>query len=114
MAGQLSSLLLFFLLSLTFQLLTGSYAASDGDRKAYIVYMGDLPTNGFSVTSVHNSILQQVIGSNNPNAVLLIMLLGFVSSDASDSLLHSYKRSFNGFVAKLSEKEAEILRSLET
>ncbi|KAK6933099.1 Peptidase S8 propeptide/proteinase inhibitor I9 [Dillenia turbinata] len=55
--------------------------------------MGDLPKGEFSASSVHTSILQQVIGSH-----------------ASDSLLHSYKRSFNGFVAKLTKKEAELLK----
>lgn len=31
------------------------------------------------------------------------------ASSAKDSLVHSYGRSFNGFAAKLTEEEAEII-----
>nr|GEY35981.1 cucumisin-like [Tanacetum cinerariifolium] len=58
------------------------------NSKTYIVYMGDLPKSGNLVASIHTNMLQTVIGSRT-----------------SKSLLRSYKRSFNGFVAKLTEDE---------
>ncbi|XP_027155311.1 cucumisin-like [Coffea eugenioides] len=63
----------------------------------YIVYMGDRPQGDFSVSSRHSSMLQEAVGSKR----------------ASDSLLYSYKRSFNGFVAKLTEEEKERLASMD-
>ncbi|RVW97518.1 Cucumisin [Vitis vinifera] len=54
---------------------------------------GDLPKGQVSVSSLHANILRQVTGS------------------ASEYLLHSYKRSFNGFVAKLTEEESKKLSS---
>nr|XP_017240801.1 PREDICTED: cucumisin-like [Daucus carota subsp. sativus] len=60
--------------------------------------MGDLPkARGFSATASHTNILRQVVGSRR----------------ASQSLLHSYKRSFNGFVAKLTEEERNRLSTME-
>ncbi|KAL8093530.1 hypothetical protein AgCh_035415 [Apium graveolens] len=56
--------------------------------------MGDLPkARSFSATAFHTNMLQKVVGS----------------SRASKSLVHSYKRSFNGFVAKLTEEERNRL-----
>ncbi|XP_031274042.1 cucumisin-like [Pistacia vera] len=62
----------------------------------YIVYMGDRPKGEFSASSVHTSILQQVIGSG-----------------AEEHLLYSYHRSFNGFVAKLTQEEVQRLKGME-
>ncbi|KAL3523906.1 hypothetical protein ACH5RR_016740 [Cinchona calisaya] len=59
--------------------------------------MGDLPKGDFSLTALHSSMLQKVVGSNR----------------ASDSLVYSYTRSFNGFVAKLTEVEKERIASME-
>ncbi|KAG8380759.1 hypothetical protein BUALT_Bualt06G0049400 [Buddleja alternifolia] len=59
--------------------------------------MGDRPTGEFSATAQHMSILQATLGSKR----------------ASESWLHSYKRSFNGFVAKLTEEEKNKIASLE-
>ena len=42
---------------------------------------------------------------------LLLLTNDQCSKRASDSLLYSYKRSFNGFVAKLTEEEKERLAS---
>ncbi|KAL6327040.1 hypothetical protein AAG906_013524 [Vitis piasezkii] len=61
----------------------------------YIVYMGDLPKGQVSVSSLHANMLRQVTGS------------------ASEYLLYSYKRSFNGFVAKLTEEESKKLSSMD-
>ncbi|KAL6311901.1 hypothetical protein AAG906_011010 [Vitis piasezkii] len=54
----------------------------------YIVYMGAKPAGDFSASAIHIDMLQQVFGSR-----------------ASNSLVRSYKRSFNGFVAKLTEEK---------
>ncbi|KAL7612150.1 cucumisin [Lactuca sativa] len=102
-----SPLWLLFLLTVTYSLIFSyTQAADSNDLKAflsfknttYIVYMGDLPKTktDFSVAAVHSNMLQQVIGSR-----------------ASKSLLHSYKRSFNGFVAKLTEDEKNQLAQME-
>ncbi|KAK8491083.1 hypothetical protein V6N11_047126 [Hibiscus sabdariffa] len=60
--------------------------------KVYIVYMGDRPNGEFSAEKLHSNILEQALGSGG-----------------SSSLLHSYHRSFNGFVAKLTEDDAKKL-----
>ncbi|PON36942.1 Subtilase [Parasponia andersonii] len=71
--------------------------ASGEDRKAYIVYMGAIPDKVYSPTSHHFRILQSVIKG----------------SSVSNSFVRSYKRSFNGFVAKLTDKERQRLASLK-
>lgn len=58
--------------------------------------MGDLPEDEISAKSLHMSMVNEVIGS-----------------DASQYLLHSYKKSFNGFLAKLTEDEAQKLEEME-
>ncbi|KAJ6311826.1 hypothetical protein OIU77_013555 [Salix suchowensis] len=75
-----------------------SSTVSQDDRKSYIVYMGDRPKSEFSTSSLHLSMLQEVIGSNF----------------SSNSLLHSFKRTFNGFVVKLSEGEVEKLAAMSS
>ncbi|KAL4576317.1 hypothetical protein LXL04_012409 [Taraxacum kok-saghyz] len=93
-----SPLTLLFLLTVTHSLIFSNTLGADTDLKTYIVYMGDLPKTktDFSVEAAHSNILQQVIGSR-----------------ASTSLLRSYKRSFNGFVAKLTEEEKNQLAQME-
>ncbi|XP_063945512.1 cucumisin-like isoform X1 [Daucus carota subsp. sativus] len=98
MASHIHSLLWLLVISFTYTMLIGCSGASDDDQKVYVVYMGDLPkARGFSATASHTNILRQVVGS----------------SRASQSLLHSYKRSFNGFVAKLTEEERNRLSTME-
>ncbi|XP_022857282.1 cucumisin-like [Olea europaea var. sylvestris] len=64
--------------------------------QVYIVYMGDLPSKSdFSATSMHMSMLQSVMDRL-----------------ASKSWLRSYHKSFNGFVAKLTEEEKEKIASM--
>ncbi|KAL6327029.1 hypothetical protein AAG906_013507 [Vitis piasezkii] len=64
----------------------------------YIVYMGDLPKGGaLSLSSFHTNMLQEVVGS----------------SSASKYLLHSYKKSFNGFVAELTKEEMKRLSAMK-
>ncbi|XP_022139189.1 cucumisin-like [Momordica charantia] len=73
--------------------------ASD-DRKVYVVYMGK-PSEvegGFSAASArHANMLQQVL----------------TTSDASNSLVYSYHRSFSGFAARLNDDEARKLAEME-
>ncbi|KAE8671939.1 Subtilisin-like serine endopeptidase family protein [Hibiscus syriacus] len=64
--------------------------------RVYIVYMGDRPNGEFSAEKLHTNILEQVLGSSG-----------------SSSLLHSYHRSFNGFVAKLTEDDAKRLANMK-
>ncbi|CAA2980721.1 cucumisin-like, partial [Olea europaea subsp. europaea] len=60
--------------------------------------MGDLPSKSdFSATSMHVSMLQSVMDSER----------------ASKSWLRSYHKSFNGFVAKLTEEEKEKIASMD-
>ncbi|RVX13626.1 Cucumisin [Vitis vinifera] len=63
----------------------------------YIVYMGAKPAGDFSASAIHIDMLQQVFGS----------------SRASISLVRSYKRSFNGFVAKLTEEEMQQMKGMD-
>ncbi|KAL6311889.1 hypothetical protein AAG906_013520 [Vitis piasezkii] len=63
----------------------------------YIVYMGAKPAGDFSASAIHIDMLQQVFGS----------------SRASNSLVRSYKRSFNGFVAKLTEEEMQQMKGMD-
>ncbi|XP_065872052.1 cucumisin-like isoform X2 [Euphorbia lathyris] len=58
--------------------------------------MGDRLKGDFSAAAAHTNILQDVVGSG-----------------ASDFLLHSYHRSFNGFVAKLTVAEKRKLEGKE-
>ncbi|XP_060671702.1 cucumisin [Ziziphus jujuba] len=74
-------------------------STSEDNREAYIVYMGDIPKEEVSTSSVHINMLQNVIGSNNIKP--------------AGTLLHSYKRSFNGFAAKLTKEEAEKMAGME-
>ncbi|KAJ4830475.1 hypothetical protein Tsubulata_003408 [Turnera subulata] len=87
-----SLLLLVFNYALPF-----SSMASVENRKPYIVYMGSRPEGEERLAaSRHLSLLQKSIGS----------------TFSSDYLLYSYKRSFDGFVAYLSEDEAQMISEL--
>ncbi|CAD6220734.1 unnamed protein product [Miscanthus lutarioriparius] len=80
--------------------LSASESIGDGGQ-VYIVYLGHLPSTdasepeGFSaVEFAHHDLLNEVLDDG---------------SSASDRILRSYKRSLNGFAAKLSEEEAHKL-----
>ncbi|GLT43800.1 hypothetical protein SLA2020_177310 [Shorea laevis] len=77
-------------------LLAVAVASNEPERKVYVAYMGDRPKGEFSASALHSSILLEVGGSV-----------------AAKSLLHSYRRSFNGFVANLTEDEARKLAERE-
>ncbi|CAL0328175.1 unnamed protein product [Lupinus luteus] len=70
---------------------------SHDNPKLHIVYMGSLPKTQYSLTSNHLSMLQQVFNDN----------------DATNSLIHSYNRSFNGFAAMLTNQQKEKLSQME-
>ncbi|XP_058766867.1 cucumisin-like [Vicia villosa] len=75
------------------------HQAFSNDRKTYIVYMGDHPKgiDPAILPSIHTTMAQNVLGSDFE----------------SGAVLHSYKKSFNGFVVKLTEDEAETLAEME-
>ncbi|KAJ0100792.1 hypothetical protein Patl1_06471 [Pistacia atlantica] len=87
---------LLILYSLTFTLLI-KHTVSQDNRQAYIVYMGNRPEGQIiSTAALHMSMLRQVLGSN----------IG------QESLLRSFNRSFQGFVVKLTEEEAQRMARL--
>ncbi|CAI0412170.1 unnamed protein product [Linum tenue] len=83
--------------------LSGSLVWSDGSHVMFIVYMGDRPHNietpTAAASAVHISLLHKVTGS---------------VSLASESLVYSYSKSFNGFAAKLTKAESEKLSGHES
>uniref|UniRef100_A0A0D9WWF0 Inhibitor I9 domain-containing protein n=1 Tax=Leersia perrieri TaxID=77586 RepID=A0A0D9WWF0_9ORYZ len=104
MAG-FRNLLLLHLLIVVFALGLTEAAETEGDGdegQVYIVYMGHLSVEsgtseadgGLSAVQVaHHNMLEQVLDG----------------SLASDRIIHSYKRSLNGFAARLTEQEAQTL-----
>ncbi|CAN6561880.1 unnamed protein product [Malus baccata var. baccata] len=75
-----------------------SEAADQEERKTYIIYLGSLPKDElFSPLSHHIGILERVTES----------------SSASNLLVRSYKKSFNGFAAKLTDREGETLSKMK-
>ncbi|XP_019057570.1 PREDICTED: subtilisin-like protease SBT4.5 [Tarenaya hassleriana] len=92
----MASLSFLSLSSLLLLCLCSASATVEDDRKAYIVYMGALPSDSqYSAMSHHQHILQQV------------------TSSVENSLVRNYGRSFNGFEAKLTESEREKLSAME-
>ncbi|AED97147.1 Subtilase family protein [Arabidopsis thaliana] len=68
------------------------------DKQVYIVYMGSLPSRAdYTPMSHHMNILQEVARE----------------SSIEGRLVRSYKRSFNGFVARLTESERERVADME-
>ncbi|KAK8544355.1 hypothetical protein V6N13_056137 [Hibiscus sabdariffa] len=63
----------------------------------YIAYMGSLSDGDYIPTSHHFSLLQAL----------------FKQSSVEDYLIRSYRRSFNGFAAKLTDEEAKKLASFK-
>ncbi|XP_057451747.1 subtilisin-like protease SBT4.3 [Lotus japonicus] len=95
-------ILLPFVLTHTIPLVCEASKDDIQDHKLYIIYMGSLPderdsSNYYSPTSHHVSMLQQVVGAR----------------DVRRHHVRSYKRSFNGFAAKLSEKQREIIVGMD-
>ncbi|KAE9586399.1 putative cucumisin [Lupinus albus] len=67
------------------------FDVGDDNPKLHIVYMGSLPKTSYSPSSHHLSMMQEV----------------FVENDSTNFLIHSYKRSFNGFAAMLTNHQKE-------
>ncbi|XP_010443671.1 PREDICTED: subtilisin-like protease SBT4.13 [Camelina sativa] len=90
-----SSCLLSYLLVL---FLSSVSAVTDEDKQVYIVYMGSLSSRAdYTPTSDHMSILQEVTGE----------------SSIEGRLVRSYKRSFNGFAARLTGSERERVANMD-
>ncbi|ESQ42861.1 hypothetical protein EUTSA_v10012872mg [Eutrema salsugineum] len=91
----------FSLLSCVLILLLSSVSAvtdDSQDKQVYVVYMGSLPSRAdYTPMSNHISILQEVTGE----------------SSIEGRLVRSYKRSFNGFAARLTESERERVAEME-
>ncbi|KAM1400547.1 hypothetical protein ACFX2I_027565 [Malus domestica] len=93
-----SSFLLLFLLYL---ILVGVVCVKGDDKKKfYIVYLGAHPVNNedSAASHTHMKILSSVKGSY---------------ADAQESMVYSYKKSFDAFAAKLSSDEAKILERMD-
>ncbi|KAL4599151.1 hypothetical protein ACB092_11G106800, partial [Castanea dentata] len=72
--------------------------ASTEEKKVHIVYMGSLPKGQYSPLSRHRSMLRQTVQ---------------LDSSVETSYIRSYTRSFNGFVAKLTDSEKQRLSNME-
>ncbi|KAF7816385.1 cucumisin-like [Senna tora] len=101
MAGTMASLSCSWILILTFTLmgmLLNTHVDAQDNRKTYIVYMGNHDQSGDAPKSVlHMSMLQKAIGRER----------------AAGALLHSFKRSINGFVVNINEEEVEKIAAME-
>ncbi|CAH8280203.1 unnamed protein product [Arabidopsis lyrata] len=91
----------FFLFSSLLVLFLSSVSADKDDhedQQVYIVYLGALPSReDYTAMSDHISILQEVTGE----------------SLIENRLVRSYKRSFNGFAARLTESERKRIAGME-
>ncbi|KAK4277905.1 hypothetical protein QN277_015826 [Acacia crassicarpa] len=98
MDSRSSALLFLISLYLSFaSLLIKCHSSSSDELKTYIVYTGNIKTDEASALSQYSSLLQKAADSGA----------------APKTVLHHYKRSFNGFVVKLTEKEAERMSGLD-
>lgn len=71
--------------------------ASSGEPTIYVVYMGRKMHDDPSVVMAsHHAALTSILGSKD---------------EALNSIVYSYKHGFSGFAAKLTEAQAEELRS---
>ncbi|CAM0153251.1 unnamed protein product [Urochloa decumbens] len=109
---RLSTRRLVLLLALFAASLSASQCISSGDidngEQIYVVYLGRLPSSqdnsseepeGLStVEAVHHDLLNKVLDDG---------------SYASDRIVRSYKRSLNGFAARLTEQQANKLAEME-
>ncbi|KAL4182542.1 hypothetical protein AMTRI_Chr11g150610 [Amborella trichopoda] len=74
-------------------------SSTNPERKAYIVYMGDAPTQGLAAAiDIHHDILTSAMGSGEV---------------AKESMIYSYQKSFNAFAARLLPEEAKTLSETE-
>ncbi|KAK9902293.1 hypothetical protein M0R45_001768 [Rubus argutus] len=99
---SLQWLLLLCLICSTLLLVDVTHSGAQDARKAYIVYMGDKPKNEVPLSHLHLNMLQDVVDSSNIDDI-----------EHEALLLHSYKRSFNGFAAMLTEQEAQKMAGMD-
>ncbi|XP_047320406.1 subtilisin-like protease SBT4.3 [Impatiens glandulifera] len=99
-----SRLSYYFLLSFVVALAIGLLCEAiddDEERKVFIVYMGSLPEDkGYKAKSHHIRMLQ-ALGKDK------------ITGTMEETLVRSYTRSFNGFVARLTSREARKLENME-
>ncbi|KAK9913641.1 hypothetical protein M0R45_037451 [Rubus argutus] len=95
-------LLLLSVICSTLLLVDVTHSSAQGVRKAYIVYMGDKPKNEVPLSPLHLNMLQDVVDSSNIDDI-----------EHEALLLHSYKRSFNGFAAMLTEQEEQKMAGMD-
>lgn len=93
------------------------------------MYMGAKPAGDLSPSALHSNILQQAFGRSTFSCSFFLFPFFLIkklivtcmvpkispmeclsSSRASSSLVRSYGRSFNGFVAKLTEEEMQLMK----
>ncbi|KAK7378778.1 hypothetical protein VNO80_04225 [Phaseolus coccineus] len=97
---MLQNLLLSQLLLLPLLCHLAVQASDQHERKPYIVYMGELKAGTtYAVENHHHNLLETAIGNKQL---------------ARKSKIHSYGKSFNGFVARLLPHEAERLKEEES
>ncbi|KAB2594807.1 cucumisin-like [Pyrus ussuriensis x Pyrus communis] len=98
MAKHAASLFSYALSALLHTASLSCEAIDSDDRKVCIVNIGSLPNDeAYSPPSQHLGMLERVVGSNS----------------AANVLVQSYKRSFNGFAAKLTDPESERLANMK-
>ncbi|KAF8397859.1 hypothetical protein HHK36_016784 [Tetracentron sinense] len=104
---RISKELLLFIFNLSL-VATFVHGSSEVERKVgpsgipihpYVIYMGDAPETGTAAVEDHHNLLSLAIGDENI---------------ARESRIHSYGRSFNGFVARLLPHEAKRLSEKES
>ncbi|RCV09922.1 hypothetical protein SETIT_2G069200v2 [Setaria italica] len=85
------------------------------DEQVYVVFLGHLPESGSleyggpsAVEAAHHDLLSQVLDDGRKHHKAKPMVLPLAAL-----ILHSYKRSLNGFAARLTEQEAQKLSSME-
>ncbi|WJX58795.1 hypothetical protein P8452_44211 [Trifolium repens] len=93
----MSGIQLFYLLLSLTSLLEKCYSSSEDNMKTYIVYTGNNINDETSSLFLFQNMLQQVAES----------------SSIPRPILHHYKRSFGGFVVKLTEEEADRMAGLD-
>ncbi|XP_050280659.1 subtilisin-like protease SBT4.3 [Quercus robur] len=97
MAKQ-ASLMFYYVFTIFIITMSVLCGASTEEKKAHIVYMGSLPKGQYSPLSHHRSMLRQTVQ---------------LDSSVETSYIRSYTRSFNGFVAKLTDIEKQRLSNME-
>ncbi|XAR63130.1 Cucumisin [Bertholletia excelsa] len=95
--GYINSLLYFFYLLLSI-LLCLVAADEDSEKEFYIAFLKDQPVDSETVLQSHINILSILKGNE---------------AEAKESLVYSYRKSFNAFAAKLYAAEADELSSMD-